>query len=216
MEGLVSEIFIKSSRVRAVLGFISSNYLAHPIISNIANSINDNQVKNKQWLVSHVVSYINNTLSNQKEVPLKFKLKDTPSVLVLAGWYGLGGWLLTEQIPCHVTVVDKDPECAKIGKALYPNLLHKTADLNNFDVLGYDIIICTSCEHITDDEINSVLSKKDKSTVVFLQSNNYNEIKDHINCKKSVDDFANSLTLSSYKKYTLTLDKYERFMVIGK
>ena len=48
----MSEIFIKSSRVRAVLGFISSNYLAHPIISNIANSINDNQVKNKQWLVS--------------------------------------------------------------------------------------------------------------------------------------------------------------------
>ena len=50
------------------LGFISSNYLAHPIISNIANSINDNQVKNKQWLVSHVVSYINNSLSNQQGV----------------------------------------------------------------------------------------------------------------------------------------------------
>ena len=217
MEGLVSEISIKSSRIRAVLSFISSNYLAHPIISSIANSINDNQVTNKKWLVSHVVSYINNTLSNQKEVPLKFRLlKETPSVLILAGWYGLGGWLLTEQTPCDVTVVDKDPECAKVGKALYPNLIFKTADLNNFDVSGYDIIICTSCEHITDEEINSVLHKKDKSTVVFLQSNNYNEIHEHINCKKSVDDFADSLKLSSYKKYTLSLDKYERFMIIGK
>ena len=216
MEELVSEIFIKSSRVRAVLGFLSSNYLAHPIISNIANSINENQVKNKQWLVSHVISYINNTLSNQKEVPLKFKLKETPSVLVLAGWYGLGGWLLAEKIPCDITVVDKDPECAKIGRAFYPNLIHKTANLNDFDVSGYDIIICTSCEHITDDEINGVLRKKDKSTVVFLQSNNYNEIDEHINCKKSVDDFANGLKLSTSKKYTLSLDKYERFMVIGK
>ena len=35
-----------------------------------------------------------------------------------------------------ITVVDKDPECAKIGKALHPNLLHKTADLNDFDVSG--------------------------------------------------------------------------------
>ena len=216
MEELVSEIFIKSSRVRAVLGFISGNYLAHPIISSIANSINDNQVKNKEWLVSHVVSYINNSHSNQHGVRGKFKLKDTPSVLVLAGWYGLGGWLLTEQIPCDVTVIDKDPECAKIGRALHPNLLHKTADLNEFEVSGYEIIICTSCEHITDEEINNVLRKKDKSTVVFLQSNNYNEIEDHINCKKSVDDFANSLKLSSYKKYILSLDKYERFMVIGK
>ena len=216
MEELVSEISVKSSRVRAVLGFISSNYLAHPIISNIANSINDNQVKNKEWLVSHVVSYINNSHSNQQGVRDKFKLKNTPSVLILAGWFGLGGWLLTEQTPCDVTVVDKDPECAKIGKALYPNLLHKTADLNNFEVSGYDIIICTSCEHITDDEINGVLRKKDKSTVVFLQSNNYNEIDEHINCKKSVDDFANGLKLSTSKKYTLSLDKYERFMVIGK
>ena len=80
MEELVSEISIKSSRVRAVLGLLSSNYLAHPIISNIANSINDNQVKNKEWLVSHVVSYINNSHSNQHGVRDKFKLKDTPSV----------------------------------------------------------------------------------------------------------------------------------------
>ena len=34
--------------------------------------------------------------------------------------------------------------------------------------------------------------------------------------KKSVDDFANGLKLSTSKKYTLSLDKYERFMVIGK
>ena len=39
---------------------------------------------------------------------------------------------------------------------------------------------------------------------------------DHTNCKNSVDDFANSLKLNVYNKYTLSLDKYERFMVIGK
>ena len=199
----MSEIFIKSSRLRELLKWIGSNYIAVPILHDIANHINERQIENKEWLVDHVKEYIQ-------------MFPKEPKILILAGWYGLAGRMITDNIPCDVTVIDKNPECALVGRRLYPNLVHKTAGLNDFEISGYNIIICTACEHITDNEINNVLRKKDKSTVVFLQSNNYNEIEDHINCKKSVDDFANSLKLSSYKKYILSLDKYERFMVIGK
>jgi len=204
MEKLVSEISIKSSDIGRVLRRINKLYVSHPIILDIENSINSNQISNKEWLVDFVSQYGNRHFPRH------------PRILILAGWYGLAGYMIANEIPCTVTVVDKNPNCATIGEALYPHLNHVTADLNDFDVSGYSAIVCTACEHITDDEINSVLYKKDKSTIVFLQSNNYNEIKDHINCKKSVNDFANSLTLSSYKKYTLSLDKYERFMVIGR
>lgn len=199
----MSEVFIKSSRLRILLKRLSKDYISHPILDDIANSINYNQIVNKEWLLDSVLQYSS-------------LLPKHPKILILAGWYGLSGHMIAYDLPCQVTVVDKNKDCAIIGKALFPNLNHVTADLNDIDVKGYTVIVCTACEHITDDEINSVLRKKDKSTVVFLQSNNYNEVKDHINCKKSVNDFANSLTLSSFKKYTLTLDKYERYMVIGK
>tara|TARA_Y100000114_G_C11748266_1_gene322809 strand:- start:1147 stop:1758 length:612 start_codon:yes stop_codon:yes gene_type:complete len=203
MEKLVSEISIKSGHVRALLRRLNKSYFEHPILLEIENSLNRNQITNKEWLVD--------LLSQYSEM-----ITYHPNILVLAGWYGLAGHMIANKIPCQVTVIDKNPDCAIIGKELYPYLKHVTADLNDFNMSGYNIIICTACEHITDDEINTVLDKKDKSTVVFLQSNNYNEVKDHINCKTSVDDFANSLQLSSCKKYTLSLDKYERFMVIGK
>ena len=200
----MSEISIKSKRIGAVLRCINKLYVSHPILLDIENSFNPNQVTNKEWLVDHVSQF------GDRHFPRH------PKILILAGWYGLAGFMIANEIPCSVTVLDKNPDCAIIGRVLYPHLNHITGDLNDFDVKGYTVIVCTACEHITDDEINSVLLKKDKSTIVFLQSNNYNEVKDHINCKKSVNDFANSLQLNSYKKYTLSLDKYERFMVIGK
>ena len=203
MEKMVPGVSIKSNHVRKLLKRLNKEYISHPILEDIANSINYNQITNKEWLVD--------LLSQYSDV-----MPYHPKVLVLAGWYGLAGYMIANEMPCIVTVVDKNPDCAVIGKVLYPHLNHITSDLNEFDVSEYDIIICTACEHITDNEINNVLRKKDKSTVVFLQSNNYNEVKDHINCKISVDDFANSLQISSCKKYTLSLDKYERFMVIGK
>ena len=135
-------------------------------------------------------------------------------ILGIIGGGQLGKMLLNDTFKWNITTYVLDPDKDAPAKQ-FCNKFY-CGDLNDFDVKGYTVIVCTACEHITDDEINSVLLKKDKSTIVFLQSNNYNEVKDHINCKKSVNDFANSLQLNSYKKYTLSLDKYERFMVIGK
>ena len=203
MEVVVSEIFISSKNIRRLLKTLVSEFSAPEILNDIANSLNINQMKNKEWLIDHVISYIDS-------------IPKHPNIAIIAGWYGLAGGMLAKQVPCDITVIDKNPSCAIIGKKLFPNLKHVTSDINDTSLKNYDIIICTACEHISDEEINDVIRKKDKSTIVFLQSNNYNEIEDHTNCKNSVDDFANSLKLNVYKKYTLSLDKYERFMVIGK
>ena len=165
-------------------------------VRDIANSVNKNQVKNKKWLIKYLQPYLD--------------MYTDCKILVAAGWHGLAAHFIDK----NVVSFDSNPVCRQIK--LFPNVKYETASIEDYDPSEFDIIICTSCEHITDNEINNVLRKKDKSTVVFLQSNNYNEIDEHINCKKSVNDFANSLKLSAYKKYTLSLDKYDRFMIIGK
>ena len=53
-------------------------------------------------------------------------------------------------------------------------------------------------------------------SLIILQSNNYFEIEDHINCYNSVDEFEKSLKLNTILfKGTLKLDKYDRYMIIG-
>jgi len=50
-----------------------------------------------------------------------------------------------------------------------------------------------------------------------LQSNNYREITQHINCVDTVEDFANQYVskLRNIKFYEKDFSKYKRFMIIG-
>ena len=184
------------------LFYISNNYSDMNIIYQLQNSLNKSQLASKEWLVDYVIEYAINTK------PL--------NILVIAGWFGLTGFLLKERVVCDVTIVDKDKNCADIGSKLYPDLIHITEEIANFNPKPYDIIICTACEHLTDQYLNRFLYKKKKSTVVFLQSNNYNSIEDHINYKNNINEFADSLQLSVMKKLTLNLQECERYMVIGR
>ena len=54
-------------------------------------------------------------------------------------------------------------------------------------------------------------------TLVVLQSNNYKEIGQHVNCVDSVEDFANQYVgkLRNIKFYEKDFVKYKRFMLIG-
>ena len=77
-----------------------------------------------------------------------------------------------------------------------------------------DTIINTSCEHIEKftEWFNAIL--KDK--LVVLQSNNYFEIDDHINCVKNITEFKQQAPLSNIiYEGELELEKYTRFMLIG-
>ena len=77
-----------------------------------------------------------------------------------------------------------------------------------------DTIINTSCEHIEKftEWFNAIL--KDK--LVVLQSNNYFEIDDHVNCVKDITEFKQQAPLSNIiYEGELELEKYTRFMLIG-
>jgi hypothetical protein len=50
---------------------------------------------------------------------------------------------------------------------------------------------------------------------VILQSNNYYEIDEHINCKDSLEHFCSSYHLNVIESMELERDKYNRFMLVG-
>ena len=77
-----------------------------------------------------------------------------------------------------------------------------------------DTIINTSCEHI--ENFDTWYSKIPKGKIVVLQSNNFFEVEEHINCSSSLEEFANQTPMSHvYYDGELFLDKYTRYMRIG-
>ena len=164
-------------------------------VRSIANSVNSNQIKNKKWLLRHLKTYLDMYID--------------PKIVVAAGWHGLTAHLINKQ----VVSFDRDPTCAKVK--LFPNVSYQTSDIENFDPSQYNIIICTSCEHISDKVLNDFLSKKNDACLVVLQSNNYYGIPEHINCKSSCDEFADSVNFKILDKFTLKFNKYNRFMVFA-
>jgi len=162
------------------------------LVHSIANSVNSNQLKNKEWLIEKLNPYLD--------------MYNDPKIVVAAGWHGLAAHLLD----MNVVSVDMDPLCQETK--LFSNVKYKTCKIEDFDPSKFDIIICTSCEHITDEVINNFISRKSPTTIVVLQSNNYYSIADHINCKANCEEFCESISLRVLDKHTLKCDKYDRFM----
>lgn len=175
-------------------------------VKYIINSINENQINSKQWLLDNSRNYFD-------------VLPENPKVLIAAGWFGLlGNMIYNEKVSEQIVVVDVDPICKKYGKKLYPHLKHLTEDISNlYDsyIQSFDFITCTACEHISDDKLNVFLKKKNKSSIVVLQSNDYYGVDGHINCKDSLTNFKKSVHLNILESYELKTEKYTRFMIVG-
>jgi hypothetical protein len=77
-----------------------------------------------------------------------------------------------------------------------------------------DTIINTSCEHIAN--FDEWYSRIPTGTIVILQSNNYFELEEHINCSHSLTEFVDTTPMSTVMyQGELSLDKYNRYMIIG-
>ena len=164
-------------------------------VRDIANSVNKNQVKNKKWLIKYLQPYLD--------------MYTDCKILVAAGWHGLAAHFIDR----NVISFDMDENCKKVS--LFPNVKYQTASIEDYDPSEFDIIICTSCEHITDKVIDDFIKKKKHSALAVLQSNNYFQIEDHINCKNSCEEFADSIDMRILESHTLKLKNYDRFMIIG-
>jgi len=75
-----------------------------------------------------------------------------------------------------------------------------------------DVVINTSCEHMTTEWFNTVASNQ----LVIIQSNNNPDYEGHVNTCKSLDEFCEKYSLNNiFYKGELELPIYKRFMQIG-
>ena len=106
-----------------------------------------------------------------------------------------------------------------MGKIFFPQIEFVEKDVKDVDTneKSFSIIVNTSCEHMEQHIIDKIIEQAPDKTLFVLQSNNYVEIDQHINCSVDLQDFTNKYksTLEKVKTYKLNMQKYTRFMVIG-
>jgi hypothetical protein len=90
-----------------------------------------------------------------------------------------------------------------------------TADMCDFKT-DADVVINTSCEHITQEQYERWLSNQPGDAVFVLQSNNYFDLDEHIRCSIDLTDFTKMSKIKPYFRGTFPTSKYERYMLIGK
>ena len=163
------------------------------------------QMKSKEWLIDNLEPFIT-----------------TPSrIEIHGGWVGvLASMIFQSKIPArYIASVDLDPLCEHVATMM--NKIEEqdgkfkaiTHDMCTVPVHG-DVIINTSCEHITQEQYNTWLERMPKHSLLVLQSNNY-KIAEHIRLAESVDDFAKQCKIKVLWQGELQLPLYKRFMIIG-
>ena len=166
------------------------------------------QVNSKVWLAENLLEF----------VPVR-----PVNIVIYGGWNGvLASILFNSNIAVQrITSVDIDPVCEDIANTVNRRYLDDnkfsavTADMCEH-ISDADVVINTSCEHITQEQYNKWLSNQPNNATIVLQSNNYFELDEHIRCSSSVDDFIKMSNIQVLYKGELETPKYSRDMIIGK
>jgi len=207
----------------------------NPLFNNLRNAVDNHdadlsdalswgQLKSKRWLVDEL---------EKIDLPLG-------TIFLCAGWYATLAAMLF-QSKCNIDKIrsfDIDQSCLQIADTINRNQVKEdwqfkasTLDIFNMEYptthTTYradgsslqltempDTIINTSCEHIKN--FADWYAKIPNGKLVILQSNNFFEIDEHVNCVNDLDDFASQSPLSEILyEGELKLSKYTRFMRIG-
>lgn len=183
------------------------------------------QIKSKMWLIQE----------------LKNLNLDLGVVFLCAGWYGTLATMIFES-KINVTKIrsfDIDNSCREIAEIfnkpwVLEDWLFKpvTQDIHDIDFNSHDYtvtradgtqcsltdtpdtVINTSCEHI--ENFSQWFNKIPKGKLVVLQSNDYSDVIEHVNCSMDEKSFSEHAPMETTLYLgTLDLDKYSRFMKIG-
>jgi hypothetical protein len=191
------------------------------------DALSQGQIKSKVWLIKEL-----------EKLDLNLG-----TIFLCAGWYAILATMLFES-NCKIDKIrsfDIDPDCIEIAEIfnklfVLDNWKFKaiTEDIFNIDYFQHTwqtysktnnrtsrpitdsptTIINTSCEHISD--FNEWYSKIPNGKIVVLQTNNYFEIEEHVNCSESLEKFADNTPMETVLfSGELELPKYTRFMRIG-
>jgi hypothetical protein len=164
------------------------------------------QINSKEWLIKNLNPFI----------------KKYVTIDIHGGWVGvLSSMLFQANIPIKsIRSIDIDPSCAAVatmmnkGEEIQGRFSAITEDMCNIESSA-DIIINTSCEHITQEQYNIWLSKTSANSLLVLQSNNY-QIDEHVRIAKSLEEFKQQSNIDVMWEGSLELPLYTRWMIIGK
>jgi hypothetical protein len=157
------------------------------------------QLQSKSWLLQHLD-----------------KLDRNSKILVVGSWIGFISYCIQKMGFIDVSETDMDPKHQKISQRLnsqFSNFQHYNSDVNLLNLSYFDVIICTSCEHISD---ISWYSKVKNGTKLFLQSNNLIH-EQHTKIVQSVEEFITHYP-NIKLKYIGTMiynELFSRYMIIG-
>ena len=165
------------------------------------------QISSKEWLIENLRPHVFLT-------PV--------SIDIHGGWVGtLASMLFQSGIPIKdIRSIDIDPTCEPTavmmnkGEEMAGRFRAVTADMCAIRS-DADVIINTSCEHITQDEFDLWKTGMPSNSLVVLQSNNYN-IAEHVRTASSLEEFREQCDIDAIWFGKLELPLYTRFMVIGR
>lgn len=164
------------------------------------------QIQSKLWLIENLKKHID------KEITIE----------IHGGWVGLLASLIFQSIEQikHITSIDIDKECEKIAmelnhiEVIENRFVAKTINMCEFKS-NSDVVINTSCEHISEIDYSKWLSNINKNQLLVLQSNNY-QITEHIRIAKNLNHFKSQSNISNVLfEGEIVLPLYTRYMIIG-
>jgi len=166
------------------------------------------QLNSKLWLINELKRYA-------PSIP--------NSVSIYGGWNGvLSSLLFNSDIKVsNIISIDVDQSCQATASTICKRqeidgrFRAITADMCD-TVFDTDIVINTSCEHITQEQYNQWLNKVDQKSIIVLQSNNYFDLDEHIRCSDSLESFCQTCDLEIFWAGELQTQKYTRYMIIGR
>ena len=175
---------------------------------DLLDSYSPNQFKSKERLIEQV-----------KKIS---KVDNNSEITILGGWYGSILIPAFKEVK-QITLLDKNKDIINIAKNRLFNH-YKNVDFISKDVFEWapdskriktcDLIINTSCEHMRS---MKELNLDTKAYFAYTSNNMYN-IKEHINCVSSIEEFKRQLPDNAK---VMIEDKIEddrgtRFILVGK
>jgi len=165
------------------------------------------QLKSKEWLITNLRKNVNKVVS----------------IDIHGGWVGVLASMLF-QSDIYVTTIrsiDIDPTCEPIATMMNKKEemagMFRAITADMCDIRSdADVVINTSCEHITQDQYDLWLTGMPHNSLFVLQSNNY-DIPEHVRTANDLNEFTQQCHLENVLwTGELELPLYKRFMVIGR
>jgi hypothetical protein len=164
------------------------------------------QIHSKEWLLDNLCP----------------RLPHHATIDIHGGWNGVLASMLFQKVKDikNIRSLDIDPSCEEIASTM--NKLEEiqgrfravTADMCAIRS-DADVVINTSCEHISQDQYDLWLSGMPYNSLIVLQSNNYH-IEEHVRTADSLENFIEQSQLEVEWAGELKLPLYTRYMIIGR